>query len=55
MWRQKYDDFEPLELRKLNQPGEENSTHRRVVADLSLYKAMLNGCFVKKLTALKQS
>lgn len=40
-WRQKYAGLGPSELRKLKQLEEENNELKRLVADLSLDKAML--------------
>ena len=48
-WRQKYGGLGPLELRKLKQLEEENSKLKRIVADLSLDKAMLQDVLSKKL------
>ena len=48
-WRQKYGGLGPLELRKLKQLVEENSKLKRIVADLSLDKAMLQDVLSKKL------
>ena len=48
-WRQKYDGLGPSELRKLKQLEEENSKLKRIVADLSLDKAMLQDVLSKKL------
>jgi putative transposase len=48
-WRQKYGGLEPTELRKLKQLEEENSKLKRIVADLSLDKAMLQDVLSKKL------
>ena len=48
-WRQKYGGLGPLELRKLKQLEEENSKLKRIVADLSLDKAMLQEVLSKKL------
>jgi len=48
-WRQKYGGLEPSELRKLKQLEEENSKLKRIVADLSLDKAMLQEVLSKKL------
>ncbi len=48
-WRQKYEGLEPLELRKLKQLEEENSKLKRIVADLSLEKAILQEVLSKKL------
>ena len=48
-WRQKYGGMGPSELRKLKQLEEENSKLKRIVADLSLDKAMLQDALSKKL------
>ena len=48
-WRQKYDGLGPSELRKLKPLEEENSKLKRIVADLSLDKAMLQDVLSKKL------
>ncbi len=48
-WRQKYSGLGPSELRKLKQLEEENSKLKRIVADLSLDKAMLQDVLSKKL------
>ena len=48
-WRQKYGGLRPSELRKLKQLEEENSKLKRIVADLSLDKAMLQDVLSKKL------
>ena len=48
-WRQKYAGLGPSELRKLKQLEEENSKLKRLVADLSLDKAMLQDVLSKKL------
>ena len=48
-WRQKYGDLGPSELRKLKQLEEENSKLKRIVADLSLDKAMLQDVLSKKI------
>jgi len=48
-WRQKYVGLGPSELRKLKQLEEENSKLKRIVADLSLDKAMLQDVLSKKL------
>ena len=49
-WRQKYGGLGPSELRKLKQlEEEENSKLKRIVADLSLDKAMLQDVLSKKL------
>ena len=48
-WRQKYGALGPSELRKLKQLEEENSKLKRIVADLSLDKAMLQDVLSKKL------
>ena len=48
-WRQKYGGLGPSELRKLKQLEEENSKLKRIVADLSLDKAMLQDVLSKKI------
>lgn len=48
-WRQKYAGLGPSELKKLKQLEEENSKLKRLVADLSLDKAMLQDVLEKKL------
>ncbi len=48
-WRQKYGSLGPSELRRLHQLEEENNKLKRLVADLSLDKAMLQDVLAKKL------
>ena len=48
-WRQKYGGLGPSEVRKLKQLEEENSKLKRLVADLSLDKIMLQDVLSKKL------
>jgi putative transposase len=48
-WRKKYGGLGPSELRRLRQLEEENSKLKRLVADLSLDKAMLQDVLSKKL------
>ena len=48
-WRQKYAGLGPSELKKLKQLEEENSKLKRLVADLSLDKAMLQDVLSKEL------
>ena len=48
-WRQKYSGLGPSELKKLKQLEEENSKLKRLVANLSLGKAMLHDVLSKKL------
>lgn len=48
-WRQKYAGLGPSELKKLKQLEQENSKLKRLVADLSLDKAMLQDVLAKKL------
>ena len=47
-WRQKYAGLGPSELRRLKQLEQENSKLRRLVADLSLDKVMLQEVLSKK-------
>ena len=51
-WRKKYGGLGPSELRKLKQLEEENAKLKRLVADLSLDKAMRRMCFQKSPEAL---
>ena len=55
VWRQKYGGLRLSELRKLKQLEEENSKLKRIVADLSLDKAMLQDVLSKKLLSLHAS
>lgn len=48
-WKQKYAGLGPSELKRLKQLEEENSKLKRLVADLSLDKAMLQDVISKKL------
>jgi putative transposase len=48
-WKQKYGGLGPSELRKLRQLEEENLKLKRLVADLSLDKAMLQEVLSKKV------
>lgn len=48
-WRQKYGAMGPSELRKMKQLEEENGKLKRLVADLSLDKIMLQDVLSKKL------
>lgn len=48
-WRKKYGGLNPSELRRLRQLEEENVKLKRLVADLSLDKAMLQDVLSKKL------
>ena len=47
-WRKKYGGISPSELKHIRQLGEENLRLKRLVADLSLYKAMLQDVLAKK-------
>ena len=47
-WKQKYGGLGPSELRKPRQLEEENTKLKRLVADLSLDKAMLQDVLAKK-------
>ncbi len=47
-WKQKYGGLGPSELRKLRQLEEENTKLKKLVADLSLDKAMLQDVLAKK-------
>ncbi|SCY55305.1 putative transposase [Nitrosospira sp. Nsp13] len=48
-WKKKYGGLGPPELRRLRQLEEENSKLKRLVADLSLDKIMLQDVLSKKL------
>ena len=48
-WRKKYGGLMPSELKRLKQLEEENNRLKRMVADLSLDKAMLQDVLAKKL------
>jgi putative transposase len=47
-WRKKYAGLMPSEMRRLRQLEEENAKLKRIVADLSLDKAMLHDVLAKK-------
>lgn len=48
-WRKKYAGLMPSEMRRLRQLEEENGKLKRLVADLSLDKAMLQDVVSRKL------
>ena len=48
-WKRKYDGLLPTEMRRLKQIEGENSKLRKVVADLSLDKEMLQDVIRRKL------
>ncbi len=48
-WRKKFAGLMPSEMKRLKQLEEENSKLKRIVADLSLDKAMLQDVLSKKL------
>ena len=48
-WKKKYSGHGPVELRRLRQLEEENSQLKRIVADLTLDKQMLQDVLKKKL------
>lgn len=48
-WRKKYGGLGPSELKRLKQLEEENGKLKRLVADLSLDKAMLQDVLSRKL------
>lgn len=48
-WRKKYAGLGPSELKRLKQLEEENGKLKRLVADLSLDKAMLQDVLARKL------
>lgn len=49
LWRKKYQNLGPSELRRLRQLEEENRKLKQIVADLSLDKAMLQAVIEKKI------
>lgn len=48
-WKKKYDGLPPTKMRWLKQLEDENAKLKRIVADLSLDKAMLQDVLSKKL------
>ncbi len=48
-WKKKYSRLGPVELRRLRQLDEENAQLKRIVADLTLDKQMLQDVLKKKL------
>ena len=48
-WKKKYDGLLPTEMRRLKQLEEENSKLRKLVADLSLDKEMLQDVLRRKI------
>lgn len=48
-WKRKYDGLLPTEMRRLEQLEDENAKLRKVVADLSLDKEMLQDVLRRKL------
>lgn len=48
-WRKKYAGLMPSEMKRLRQLEDENAKLKRLVADLSLDKAMLQGVVSRKL------
>lgn len=53
-WRKKYSGLGPSELRRLRQPEEESAKLKRLVADLSLGKAMLQEVLKKIIKASRK-
>ena len=49
LWRKKYQNLGPSEVRRLRQLEEENRKLKQIVADLSLDKAMLQAIVQKKV------
>src|SRR6476620_925567 len=54
-WRKKYAGLMPSEMRRLGQLEEENAKLKRIVADLSLDKAMLQDVLTKSCEACSQA
>lgn len=48
-WKRKYDGLLPTEMRRLRQLEEENSQMKRIVADLTLDKEMLQEVIRRKM------
>ena len=48
-WKKRYDGLLPTEMRRLKQLEDENNELRKVVADLSLDKEMLQDALRRKL------
>ncbi|CAA7622148.1 Insertion element ISR1 uncharacterized 10 kDa protein A3 [Magnetospirillum sp. LM-5] len=48
-WKRKYDGLLPTEMRRLRQLEEENSQLKRIVADLTLDKEMLQDVIRRKM------
>ena len=48
-WKRKYDGLLPTEMRRLRQLEEENSKLKRIVADLTLDKEMLQDVIRRKM------
>ena len=48
-WKKKYDGMTPPEMRRLKQLEDENAKLKRIVADLSLDKEMLQDVIKRKL------
>ena len=48
-WKKKYDGMLPLDMRRLKQLEDENAKLRKLVADLSLDKEMLQDVIRRKL------
>ena len=48
-WKKKYAGLMPSEMKRLRQLEDENAKLKRIVADLSLDKAMLQDVLSKKL------
>ena len=55
VWRKKYQNLGPSDLRRLRQFEEENRKLKQIVADLSLDKAMLQAVVAKKVGSLRPS
>ena len=48
-WKKKYDGLLPTEMRRLREPEDENAKLKRIVADLTLDKEMLQEVVRRKL------
>jgi putative transposase len=54
-WKKKYDGMQPPEMRRLKQLEDENSKLKKIVADLSLDREMLQDVIRRKLQGLLAS
>ena len=55
VWRKKYGNLLPTEMKRLRQLEDENAKLKRIVAELSLDKAMLQDVLKKSFKACSQT